>query len=146
MPNMYTFHMLVLWWPHEFWLAVQWRPVITGLGQELQERAERLDAVHRADATVGGSNVNEDTAAAAPPLPVADSVAALRRRYQVTAAIASPADESVPICWRRLRMDNALRAQEGHSAAMLDDRWMVVIGGEYADTIMTLAFSTSCTD
>lgn len=116
------------------WLPVRRCLVTTGLGQELQGRAERLDAAHRADAAVGASNANADTAAAAPPLPAADSVAALRRRYQLTAAISSPADQSVPICWRRLRMDNALRAQEGHSAAMLDDRWMVVIGGEYANT------------
>jgi hypothetical protein len=31
--------------------------------------------------------------------------------------------------WQRLRMSNALRGQEGHSAALLGGRWMVVVAG-----------------
>jgi hypothetical protein len=96
-------------------------------------RAERIDVVRRIAASPG-AGVGEEAAAAAqvpaaPPLPAADSVDALRRRYQLAATIAAPADAPAPVCWRRLRMDNALRAQEGHSAALLDDRWMIVIGG-----------------
>jgi hypothetical protein len=112
----------------------------TGVGQELQERAERIDAIHRAEtrdkppAAAAAAGDDEDEAAAAPavaPLPAADSVAALRRRYQLAATISAPAESPAPVCWQRLRMGNALRAQEGHSAALLDDRWMIVVGGTY---------------
>lgn len=102
-----------------------------GVGQDLQLRAERIDVVRRSSSssTCPATEVDEEASAAAPPLPAADTVDALRRRYQLTAAIAAPADTPTPVCWRRLRMDNALRAQEGHSAALLDDRWMIVVGG-----------------
>ena len=52
-------------------------------------------------------------------------VFALRRRTQVAAAMASGS----VVRWHQLRLANRLRGQEGHSAALLAGRWMVVIGG-----------------
>ncbi len=104
--------------------------VIAGVGQELQLRAERIDVVRRSSASPAAEINEQASAAPAAPLPpAADTVDALRRRYQLAASIAAPAVAPTPVRWRRLRMDNALRAQEGHSAALLDDRWMIVIGG-----------------
>ena len=63
-----------------------------GVGHELQQRAERIEAIRRAEARAKTSSGQLDddaaAAAAATPAPAADTVAALRRRYQLGAAIA----------------------------------------------------------
>lgn len=112
-----------------------------GVGQELQHRAQRIELIHRAETRVKNAPASSpvvdhhgitteiiDETPAATPVPAADTVASLRRRYQLAAAVAAPAEQET-VRWRRLWMENQLRAQEGHSAALLDDRWMVVVGG-----------------
>ena len=43
--------------------------------------------------------------------------------------LATAMDRCSEVRWQRLRMGNRLRGQEGHSAALLGGRWMVVVGG-----------------
>ena len=102
----------------ELWRGVL-REEFRGLGAELQDRAERIHRLARPPPAAGEQ-------AAAAPLPAPSSERALRRRFELATRISA---SDTRVRWQKLKMGNQWRAQEGHSAALLDGRWMVVVGG-----------------
>jgi hypothetical protein len=106
---------------------VLWRQALHLLpsGERLERRAE-----HRARCLAGSAVTvpTPDGHGASGAGADADAgVGAVDRRRLVQ--LASAMERGTMARWQRLRMSNALRGQEGHSAALLGGRWMVVVAG-----------------
>eukprot|EP01052_Picozoa_sp_SAG31_P001045 SAG31_NODE_34_length_31842_cov_31.677850_1_plen_239_part_00 len=96
-------------------------------GAKLHTRSTRCRTLASCSITTDVVGEAEETVASrATPKRAVETARVLKQAYRLSALMTS---DTASIRWSRAALRDQNRPQEGHSACLLDERWMIVVGG-----------------